>query len=41
MAVKVKKGDNVLKDLFGTAKTKKSTEELLKEVRAGSEGKWL
>ncbi len=39
--IEIEKKNNVLKELFGKAKFKKSTEQILKEVRKDLEGKWL
>ncbi|MEK6826520.1 MAG: hypothetical protein AABX90_02745 [Nanoarchaeota archaeon] len=39
--VEITKKENVLKELFGSLKFKKSTEQILKEVREDFEGKWL
>ncbi|MEK6922197.1 MAG: hypothetical protein AABX08_00165 [Nanoarchaeota archaeon] len=39
--VEITKKENVLKELFGSLKFKKSTEQILKEVRENFEGKWL
>ncbi len=36
-----KKGTNVLKELFGTLKFKRSTEEIMKEARKGWESKYI
>lgn len=39
--IEITKKDNALKELFGSIKFKKSTEQILKEVRKDLEGKWL
>ena len=39
--IEITKKDKVLKELFGSLKFKKSTEQILKEARADLEGKWL
>jgi len=39
--IEITKKEKVLKELFGSLKFKKSTEQILKEVRADLEGKWL
>ena len=39
--IEITKKDKVLKELFGSLKFKKSTEQILKEVRADLEGRWL
>lgn len=40
--INIEKKNNVLKELFGAFKNnKKSTEQMLKEVRRDLEGKWL
>jgi len=39
--IDISKKSNVLKDLFGTLKIKKSTEKMLKDARADIESKWL
>ena len=39
--VDINKKDNVLKELFGSLKTKKQTEQILKEARKELESKWL
>ncbi len=39
--VDIQKKENILKELFGSLKFKKSTEQLLKEVRRDLKGKWL
>ncbi len=41
IVIEITKKDKVLKELFGSLKFKKSTEQILKEVRADLEGKWL
>ena len=39
--IEITKEDNVLKELFGSFKFKKPTEQILKEVRKDFESKWL
>ncbi len=39
--IDISKKSNALKELFGSIKLKKSTEQILKEGRAELEGKWL
>jgi antitoxin component of MazEF toxin-antitoxin module len=39
--IEITKKENVLKELFGSIKMKKSTEQIIKETRAESESKWL
>ncbi len=39
--IEITKKDNALKELFGSLKFRKSTEQILKEVRKDLEGKWL
>ena len=39
--IEIEKKNNVLKELFGALKTKKSTEQILKEARKDFESKWL
>jgi len=39
--IDIMKKDNVLKELFGSVKFRKSTKDILKEVRKELEGKWL
>ena len=39
--IEVTRKENVLKELFGSIKIKKSTEEIIKEARFESESKWL
>ncbi len=41
ITLEITKKENVLRELFGNLKFKKSTEQLLKEVRKDLEGKWL
>lgn len=41
VVIEITKKDNVLKELFGSLKFKKPTEQMLKEVREDLEGKWL
>lgn len=40
VTIEIKK-ENPLKELFGTLKFKKSTEEILKETRKEFESKWM
>jgi len=39
--IEITKKDNVLKELFGSLKFNKPTDQILKEVREDLEGKWL
>jgi antitoxin component of MazEF toxin-antitoxin module len=39
--IEIEKKNNVLKEMFGTLKTKKSTEQIIKAVRKDIESKWL
>lgn len=39
--IEIHKNGNILKELFGSLKFKRSTENILKEVRKDLEGKWL
>ncbi len=39
--IKVERKENPLKELFGTLKSKKSTEQMIKEVRKELESKWM
>jgi len=41
ITVEITKKHNVLNELFGSLKFKKSTEQILKEAREDLEGKWL
>jgi antitoxin component of MazEF toxin-antitoxin module len=41
IVIEISKKENVLKELFGIAKTKKSAREIIKEVRKDLESKWL
>ena len=41
VVIEITKKENVLKELFGAIKMKKSTEQIIKEARAESESKWL
>lgn len=41
IVIEITKKSNVLKELFGSLKFKKPTEQILKEVRKDLEGKWL
>jgi len=41
IVIEISKKENVLKELFGKAKTKKSAKEIMKEVRKDLESKWL
>ncbi|MEI6731551.1 MAG: hypothetical protein WCK90_02620 [archaeon] len=38
--ISIQKKENVLKELFGTLKTKKTTEQIIKEGREDLESKW-
>ena len=40
LTIEIEKKSNVLKELFGAIKFKKSTEEILKESRKDLESKW-
>lgn len=39
--IEVERKENPLKKLFGTLKSKKSTEQMIKEVRKELESKWM
>jgi len=39
--IEIQKKENILKELFGKAKFKKSTEQILKEVREELKSKWM
>ena len=39
--IDISKRNNSLKELFGAIKTKKSTEQMLKEARKDLDSKWL
>jgi antitoxin component of MazEF toxin-antitoxin module len=39
--VDIQRKENVLRELFGNLKFKKTSEQLLKEARKDMEGKWL
>lgn len=39
--IEVEKKENPLKELFGTLKSKKSTEQMIKGVRKELESKWM
>lgn len=41
VVIEIEKRKNVLKELFGSMKSKKSTEQILKEVRKDFKSKWL
>ena len=41
IVIEIGKKSNVLKEMFGTMKSKKSTEQILKEARKDFESKWL
>ena len=41
IVIEIEKKNNVLKELFGAVKFKRSTEEILKETRKDMESKWL
>ena len=41
LVVTIQKKSNVLKELFGSAKSHRSTEDILKEVRKEMESKWM
>ena len=41
IVIEIGKKSNVLKELFGSLKFKKSTEEMLKEARQELESKWM
>ncbi len=40
ITVEISKKDNALKELFGSVPSKKSTRQILAEVREDFEGKW-
>ncbi len=39
--IEIEKKNNILKELFGKAKFKKSTEQIIKEVREELKSKWM
>ena len=39
--IEIEKKENVLKELFGAVKFKKSAKKILRDVREELEGKWL
>lgn len=41
MILETRKKENVLREMFGRAKFKKSTEKILKEIRKEIESKWM
>jgi antitoxin component of MazEF toxin-antitoxin module len=41
IVVDIQKKENVLKEMFGKAKIKKSAEKMIKEVRKDLESKWM
>ncbi len=41
LMIQVEKKENPLKELSGTLKSKKSTEQMIKEVRKELESKWM
>jgi len=41
VVVDIQKKENVLKELFGSAKFKKSSKEMIKEFREDFESKWM
>ena len=41
IVIEIEKKENVLKEMFGSMKFKKSTKQILKEAREELEGKWL
>jgi antitoxin component of MazEF toxin-antitoxin module len=41
IVIEVSRKENVLKELFGKAKTGKSADKIMKEVRKDLESKWL
>ncbi len=41
VVIEIIKKENILKELFGAIRIKKSTEQIIKEGRAETESKWL
>lgn len=41
IVIEIEKKENVLKELFGAMKSKKTTEQILKEIRKEMESKWM
>lgn len=41
IVIEITKKENVLRELFGAMKSKKPTEQILKEIRKDLESKWL
>ena len=41
IVIEIEKKSNALKELFGAMKSRKSTEQILKETRKDLESKWL
>ena len=41
VVIEIRKKDNVLKELFGAIKFRKSTEEILREARREMKSKWM
>lgn len=41
VVIEITKKENVLKELFGALKSKKSAEQMIKEARKDLESKWL
>ena len=41
IVIEIEKKNNVLKELFGKAKFKKSTEKMLREFRKDFDSKWM
>ncbi len=41
IVIEIEKRENVLKELFGSLKSKKSAETLVKEARKDLESKWM
>ena len=39
--IEIEKKNNILKDMFGKAKFKKSAEKMIKEFRRSAESKWM
>ncbi len=39
--IEIEKNDNVLREMFGKAKFKKSAKKMIKDFRVDSESKWL
>jgi antitoxin component of MazEF toxin-antitoxin module len=41
VVIEITRKENVLKELFGAIRMKKSTDQIIKEARAETESKWL